>query len=100
MWRARDQEEVRPRQLLQAQRQHFAEVRPIETPSTMTAAMASASASTGAGLAVASYSIRVSVPVAISAAAQIRSRFNQARRSMPTPSFSKTSTAMNAVTAR
>ena len=46
------------------------------------------------------YSIRVSVPVAISAAAQITSRLNQARRSMPTPSFSNTSTAMNAVTAR
>jgi hypothetical protein len=48
----------------------------------------------------AAYSISVSVPVAISAAAQIRSRFNQARRRMPTPSFSNTSTAMNAVTAR
>ena len=47
-----------------------------------------------------SYSISVSVPVAISAAAQITSRFIQARRSMPTPSFSNTSTAMNAVTAR
>ena len=46
------------------------------------------------------YSISVSVPVAISAAAQIRSRLIQARRSMPTPSFSNTSTAMNAVTAR
>jgi hypothetical protein len=46
------------------------------------------------------YRSSVSVPVAISAAAQITSRFIQARRSMPTPSFSNTSTAMNAVTAR
>jgi hypothetical protein len=49
---------------------------------------------------VAFYSIIVSVPVAISAAAQMTSRFIHARRSMPTPSFSNTSTATNAVTAR
>jgi hypothetical protein len=48
----------------------------------------------------AAYSIRVSVPVAISAAAQITSRFIQARRRMPTPSFSNTSNATNAVTAK
>ena len=47
-----------------------------------------------------SYSISVSVPVAISAAAQITSRFIQARRRIPTPSFSNTSSAVNAVTAR
>ena len=48
----------------------------------------------------AAYSTSVSVPVAISAAAQITSRFIQARRRMPTPSFSNTSTATNAVTAK
>lgn len=46
------------------------------------------------------YSISVSVPVATSAADQIRSRLSHARRRMPTPSFSNTSTAINAVTAR
>ena len=46
------------------------------------------------------YSISVSVPVATSAADQIRSRLIHARRRMPTPSFSNTSTAMSAVTAR
>lgn len=48
----------------------------------------------------AAYSVAVSVPVANSAVAQIRSTFIQARRSTATPSFSNTSTAMNAVTTR
>jgi hypothetical protein len=47
-----------------------------------------------------SYIINVIAPVATSAPAQIRSRLNQVRRSMPTPSFSNTSIAMNAVIAR
>jgi S-adenosylmethionine:tRNA ribosyltransferase-isomerase len=47
-----------------------------------------------------SYSSSVSAPVVTSAADQIRSRLNHTRRRMPTPSFSNTSTATNAVTTR
>ena len=46
------------------------------------------------------YIITVITPVATSAPAQITSRLNQARRSIPTPTFSNTSSAMNADTAR
>lgn len=46
------------------------------------------------------YSVTVKTPVATSVAAQIRSRLSHARRSIPTPSFSNTSTAIIAVTTR
>ena len=49
---------------------------------------------------IADHGISVSIPVAISAADQITSRLIHARRKMPTPSFSNTSNAMNAVTTR
>lgn len=46
------------------------------------------------------YKTTLIAPVPIKVTAQMRSRLNQALRSMPTPSFSKTMSAITAVTMR